>query len=31
MGAIGYYFALPFIYGIALLPFPLLYVVSDGL
>ena len=31
MGAIGYYFALPFVYGIALLPFPLLYVVSDGL
>ncbi len=31
MGSIGYYLALPFIYGIALLPFPLLYVVSDGL
>lgn len=31
MGAIGYYLALPFIYGIALLPFPLLYLVSDGL
>lgn len=31
MGALGYYLALPFVYGIALLPFPLLYVVSDGL
>ncbi len=31
MGAIGYYLALPFIYGIALLPFPLLYMLSDGL
>ncbi len=31
MRAIGYYLALPFIYGIALLPFPLLYWVSDGL
>ncbi|HRD54471.1 MAG TPA: lysophospholipid acyltransferase family protein [Flavobacteriales bacterium] len=31
MGAIGYYLALPFIYGIALLPFPLLYLISDGL
>ena len=31
MGAIGYYLALPFIYGIALLPFPLLYLLSDGL
>lgn len=31
MGAIGYYIALPFIYGIALLPFPLLYLLSDGL
>lgn len=29
MGALGYYLALPFIYGIALLPFPLLYVLSD--
>lgn len=29
MGAIGYYIALPFIYGISLLPFPLLYVLSD--
>lgn len=29
MGAIGYYLALPFIYGIALLPFPLLNVLSD--
>ena len=31
MGAIGYYLALPFIYGIALLPFPLLYLFSDVL
>lgn len=31
MGAIGYYIALPFIYGIAVLPFPLLYLLSDGL
>lgn len=31
MGAIGYYIALPFIYGIALLPFPLLYLLSDGI
>lgn len=31
MGALSYYLALPFIYGIALLPFPLLYGVSDGL
>lgn len=29
MGALGYYLALPFIYGIALLPFPLLYLLSD--
>lgn len=29
MGALGYYLALPFIYGIALLPFSLLYVLSD--
>lgn len=29
MGTIGYYIALPFIYGISLLPFPLLYLVSD--
>ncbi|MEZ4788434.1 MAG: lysophospholipid acyltransferase family protein [Flavobacteriales bacterium] len=29
MGVIGYYLALPFIYGIALLPFPLLYAFSD--
>ena len=29
MGTIGYYIALPFIYGIALLPFPLLYLFSD--
>jgi len=31
MGAIGYYLALPFLYGIALLPFPLLYLLSNGL
>lgn len=31
MGAIGYYIALPLIYGIALLPFPLLYLLSDAL
>lgn len=31
MGAIGYYIALPFIYGIALLPFPLLYLLSDAI
>jgi Kdo2-lipid IVA lauroyltransferase/acyltransferase len=31
MGAIGYYLALPFLYGIALLPFPLLYLLSDGM
>jgi KDO2-lipid IV(A) lauroyltransferase len=31
MGAIGYYLALPFLYGIALLPFPLLYLLSDAL
>ncbi|MDX9751442.1 MAG: lysophospholipid acyltransferase family protein [Flavobacteriales bacterium] len=31
MGAIGYYIALPFIYAIALLPFPALYLLSDGL
>lgn len=30
MGTIGYYIALPFIYGIALLPFPLLYLLSDA-
>lgn len=29
MSAIGYYIALPFLYGIALLPFPLLYLLSD--
>lgn len=29
MGAIGYYIALPFIYGVSLLPFPLLYLLSD--
>lgn len=31
MGALGYYLALPFIYGIAWLPFPVLYGVSDVL
>ncbi len=31
MAALGYYLALPFIYGIALLPFPLLYLFSDVL
>lgn len=29
MGTLGYFIALPFIYGISLLPFPLLYLVSD--
>ena len=29
MGALGYYLALPFLYGISLLPFPLLYLLSD--
>ena len=31
MGSVGYYLALPFIYGISLLPFPLLYLLSDGI
>jgi Kdo2-lipid IVA lauroyltransferase/acyltransferase len=31
MGTLGYYIALPFIYGISLLPFPLLYLLSDGM
>ncbi|HNR54114.1 MAG TPA: lysophospholipid acyltransferase family protein [Flavobacteriales bacterium] len=31
IGALGYYLALPFLYGIALLPFPLLYLLSDVL
>lgn len=31
MSVIGYYLALPFIYGISLLPFPLLYLLSDGI
>ncbi|MBL0127546.1 MAG: lysophospholipid acyltransferase family protein [Flavobacteriales bacterium] len=31
MGTLGYYIALPFIYGISLLPFPLLYLLSDAL
>lgn len=31
MGTLGYYIALPFLYGIAWLPFPLLYVLSDVL
>jgi Kdo2-lipid IVA lauroyltransferase/acyltransferase len=29
MGTLAYYLALPFIYGISLLPFPLLYMLSD--
>ena len=29
MGSLAYYLFLPFIYGIALLPFPLLYLFSD--
>lgn len=29
MGALGYYLALPFLYGIAVLPFPVLYFLSD--
>ena len=29
MGTIGYYLAMPVIYGIAWLPFPLLYLLSD--
>ena len=31
MGAVGYYIALPVIYGIALRPFPLLDLLSDVL
>jgi KDO2-lipid IV(A) lauroyltransferase len=31
MGSLGYYLALPFLYGIAVLPFPLLYLLSDFL
>lgn len=31
MGAVAYYIALPFLYGIALLPFPLLYLLSDAM
>lgn len=31
MGTLGYYVALPFIYGISLLPFPLLYVFSNAI
>lgn len=31
MGTLGYYIALPFIYGVSLLPFPLLYLLSDFL
>lgn len=31
MGSVGYYLALPFIYGISVLPFPLLYLLSDGM
>ena len=29
MSAIGYYLALPFLYGTSLLPFPVLYLLSD--
>ncbi len=29
MGTLTYYLALPFLYGISLLPFPLLYLLSD--
>jgi KDO2-lipid IV(A) lauroyltransferase len=31
MGLIGYYCLLPFIYGLSVLPFPLLYLLSDAL
>ncbi len=31
MGAVLYYLSLPFIYGIALLPFPALYLLSDAM
>ncbi len=31
MGALTYYLALPFIYGISLLPYPLLFILSDVL
>lgn len=31
MGALAYYLALPFLYGIAWLPFPLLYLLSDAM
>lgn len=31
MSGIGYFLSLPVLYGIALLPFPLLYLLSDGL
>jgi Kdo2-lipid IVA lauroyltransferase/acyltransferase len=31
LAALGYYLALPFIYLLSLMPFPLLYLVSDGL
>lgn len=30
MGTLSYYIALPFLYGISLLPFPVLYLLSDG-
>lgn len=30
MKALTYYFALPFIYGLSILPFPALYLLSDG-
>lgn len=31
MGSVGYYLALPFIYGVSLLPFRLLYLLSDSI
>ncbi|MCB0616984.1 MAG: hypothetical protein KDC75_26885, partial [Phaeodactylibacter sp.] len=31
MGTLVYYLTLPLIYGISLLPFPLLYLLSDGI
>jgi KDO2-lipid IV(A) lauroyltransferase len=31
MSTIGFYFALPFLYLISILPFPLFYLVSDGI
>jgi KDO2-lipid IV(A) lauroyltransferase len=31
MSTIGFYLALPFLYLISILPFPLFYLVSDGI